>query len=50
MLFKTLAFFDNNKARTAEALGVTTKTIYNRLAHYQAQARSGDDDAEDAAS
>jgi DNA-binding NtrC family response regulator len=44
MLFKTLAFFDNNKARTAEALGVTTKTIYNRLAHYQAQARSREDD------
>jgi DNA-binding NtrC family response regulator len=43
MLFKTLAFFDNNKARTAEALGVTTKTIYNRLAHYQAQAREDDD-------
>jgi DNA-binding NtrC family response regulator len=44
MLFKTLAFFDNNKARTAEALGVTTKTIYNRLAHYQAQARDKEDD------
>ena len=43
MLFKTLAFFDNNKARTAEALGVTTKTIYNRLAHYQALAREDDD-------
>jgi DNA-binding NtrC family response regulator len=43
MLFKTLAFFDNNKARTAEALGVTTKTIYNRLAHYQAQAREQED-------
>jgi DNA-binding NtrC family response regulator len=48
MLFKTLAFFDNNKARTAEALGVTTKTIYNRLAHYQAMAREQEDDgAED---
>ena len=49
MLFKTLAFFDNNKARTAEALGVTTKTIYNRLAHYQAQARAreGDDGDQD---
>jgi DNA-binding NtrC family response regulator len=44
MLFKTLAFFDNNKARTAEALGVTTKTIYNRLAHYQAQARAREPD------
>jgi DNA-binding NtrC family response regulator len=43
MLFKTLAFFDNNKARTAEALGVTTKTIYNRLAHYQALAKGGGD-------
>src|SRR5690606_6669893 len=31
MLFKTLAYFDNNKAKAAEALGVTTKTIYNRL-------------------
>jgi hypothetical protein len=29
---------------------VTTKTIYNRLAHYQAQARAeDDDDAGDAA-
>jgi DNA-binding NtrC family response regulator len=46
MLFKTLAFFDNNKARTAEALGVTTKTIYNRLAHYQAQAQARDDDGQ----
>ena len=44
MLFKTLAFFDNNKARTAEALGVTTKTIYNRLAHYQSQARDKEPD------
>ena len=47
MLFKTLAFFDNNKARTAEALGVTTKTIYNRLAHYQALARGRDEDPGD---
>ena len=36
MLFKTLAFFDNNKAKAAQALGVTTKTIYNRLVAYQA--------------
>ena len=39
MLFKTLAFYDNNKARTAQALGITTKTIYNRLTAYQAQLR-----------
>jgi len=37
MLFKTLAFFDNNKAKAAQALGITTKTIYNRLTAYQAK-------------
>jgi DNA-binding NtrC family response regulator len=36
MLFKTLAYFGNNKARTAQALGITTKTIYNRLHAYRA--------------
>jgi len=36
MLFKTLAFYDNNKAKTAQVLGLTTKTIYNRLTSYQA--------------
>ena len=35
MLFKTLAFYDNNKVKAAQALGVTTKTIYNRLTAYQ---------------
>lgn len=35
MLFKTLAFYDNNKAKAAQALGITTKTIYNRLTAYQ---------------
>ncbi|KFN50164.1 hypothetical protein P873_07965 [Arenimonas composti TR7-09 = DSM 18010] len=35
MLFKTLAYFDNNKARAAQALGITTKTIYNRLHAYR---------------
>jgi DNA-binding NtrC family response regulator len=37
MLFKTLRFFDNDKVRTAQALGVSVKTIYNRLARYQQQ-------------
>jgi DNA-binding NtrC family response regulator len=42
MLFKTLAFFDNNKSRAARALGVTAKTIYNRLSAYgQAEAEDG---------
>lgn len=35
MLFKTLAYYDNNKSRAARALGVTAKTIYNRLLAYQ---------------
>jgi len=35
MLFKTLRFFDNDKVRTAQALGVSVKTVYNRLARYQ---------------
>ncbi|MBB5206505.1 sigma-54-dependent transcriptional regulator [Chiayiivirga flava] len=43
MLFKTLRFFENDKARAASALGVSVKTIYNRLARYQAA------DADDAA-
>ena len=34
VLFKTLAFFDNNKSRTAQALGITTKTIYNWLSQH----------------
>ncbi len=36
MLFKTLAYFDNNKARAAQVLGIATKTLYNRLNSYQA--------------
>lgn len=38
MLFKTLAYYDNNKSRAARALGVTAKTIYNRLLAYQSDA------------
>lgn len=36
MLFKTLAYFDNNKAKAAQVLGIATKTLYNRLNSYQA--------------
>lgn len=42
MLFKTLAYFDNNKAKAAQALGVTTKTIYNRLTAYKAPSHPGE--------
>ncbi|HET7843418.1 MAG TPA: sigma-54 dependent transcriptional regulator [Xanthomonadales bacterium] len=34
MLLKTLAYFNDDKARTAEALGISLKTVYNRLARY----------------
>jgi DNA-binding NtrC family response regulator len=35
MLLKTLAHYNNNKRHTARALGITTKTIYNRLLRYR---------------
>jgi DNA-binding NtrC family response regulator len=35
MLLKTLAHFRNNKRSAARALGVTAKTIYNRLLRYR---------------
>jgi DNA-binding NtrC family response regulator len=31
---KVLSLLDNNKAKAAEALGVTTKTLYNKLHAY----------------
>ncbi len=34
MLLRTLAHFGGDKVRTAEALGVSIKTIYNHLARY----------------
>ncbi|HEY0660710.1 MAG TPA: sigma-54 dependent transcriptional regulator [Lysobacter sp.] len=37
MLLRTLAHFDNDKTRTAEALGVSVRTIHNQLARLNAQ-------------
>jgi DNA-binding NtrC family response regulator len=37
MLLKTLASCSNNKRQAARALGITAKTIYNRLLRYRAQ-------------
>jgi DNA-binding NtrC family response regulator len=34
VLLKTLAFFDNDKARAADTLGISLKTVYNKLARY----------------
>lgn len=42
MLLKTLAHFDNDKTRTARALGVSVKTVYNHLARLPAGAVRGD--------
>ena len=34
MLFKTLAHFHNHKPKAAQVLGVSLKTVYNRLARF----------------
>ena len=34
MLFKTLAHYHNHKPKTAQVLGVSLKTVYNRLARF----------------
>lgn len=36
LIMKTLEHFDGNKTQTAEALGVSLKTLYNRLNEYEA--------------
>ena len=41
MLLKTLEFFKDDKTKAARALGISVKTIYNRLARYQ-QGTSGE--------
>jgi DNA-binding NtrC family response regulator len=49
MLLKTLAFHRNNKCRAARALGITTKTIYNRLLRYRELGLIGDAEVGDLA-
>ncbi len=43
MLLKTLAHHGNNKRRAAKTLGITAKTIYNRLLRYRAAGLINDD-------
>jgi len=38
ILIKTLLHFNNDKAKAAEALGISLKTIYNRLARFSSTA------------
>jgi DNA-binding NtrC family response regulator len=37
LITETLKQFDNNKTRAAEVLGVSVKTLYNRLGSYEAE-------------
>ena len=48
MLLRTLAHFDNNKRKTADTLGITVKTIYNRLVRYRSEGLVSDDIVGDA--
>ncbi len=43
MLMKTLAHHGNNKRQAARALGITAKTVYNRLLRYRSLGLIGDD-------
>jgi DNA-binding NtrC family response regulator len=36
MLLKTLAYYEGNKTKAAAALGITAKTVHNKLASYRA--------------
>lgn len=35
LIFKTLEHFDGNRRQTSEALGISLKTLYNRLSSYE---------------
>lgn len=36
-IFRALAHFSGNKTKTAHALGIDTKTLYNKLKRYGAE-------------
>jgi DNA-binding NtrC family response regulator len=40
LIFETLAFTANNKTRAAEMLGISLKTLHNKLKEYEAQPQS----------
>ncbi len=42
LIYATLGYCGGNKTLTAEMLGVSLKTLYNRLNEYQAQVYSGE--------
>jgi DNA-binding NtrC family response regulator len=43
LILATLAHFNNHKERTAAVLGVSLKTLYNRLKEYAADKVDGDE-------
>jgi DNA-binding NtrC family response regulator len=40
LIYKTLEFTENNKTRAAEILGVSLKTLHNKLNLYDAEAQN----------
>ncbi|MDO8301152.1 helix-turn-helix domain-containing protein, partial [Lacisediminimonas sp.] len=45
LIFATLGYCGGNKTQTAEVLGVSLKTLYNRLNEYQARMAGGEPSA-----
>jgi DNA-binding protein Fis len=40
LIVETLAFANNNKTRAAEMLGISLKTLHNKLKEYESQPQS----------
>ena len=40
LIFETLTFTENNKTRAAELLGISLKTLHNKLKEYEAEPQS----------